>query len=93
MSRYAWKATDDVVAFYLSRHGAGKLRMTLEAISQSLGMSVDSLKSRMSNFNHLDGRSGLPHAAKLSRAVHVTLRHLKEPVHRVLALDVLKKST
>lgn len=65
-----WSKEDDIIAFYLYRYGPESLMMTLESISQKLGMSASSLRMRVGNFKALDGDGGLQNWAKQSEKVY-----------------------
>ena len=77
--RHLWTLDDDIVAFYLSRHGTRFLPMMEAGIAKRLGMPEGSLGMRRQNFHYLDGRSGLKNAAELSRQVHIRYGKMTEP--------------
>jgi len=88
-AQHRWTEDDDVVAFYLSRHGTRRLPLMEAGIAKHLGVSEGSLARRQANFAHLDGRPGLPHAAKLSRRIHQQYARATEAELRPLVLRVL----
>lgn len=88
---HRWTETDDVIAFYLSRHGARRLPLMEAGIAKRLGMSEGSLARRQANFAYLDGRSGLRNVAKQSRRVHQQYEKATEPELRTLVLQVVGK--
>jgi hypothetical protein len=86
---HRWTEDDDIVALYLSRHGARFLPMMEAEIAKVLGMPEGSLGMRRQNFHYLDGRPGLKNAAELSRQVHGCYGKMTEPELRSLVLKVL----
>jgi hypothetical protein len=87
--RHRWTEDDDVIAFYLSRHGTRRLPLMEAGIAKRLGMSEASLAKRQANFAHLDERPGLAHVAKQSIRVHQKHEKATEPALRALVLRVL----
>jgi hypothetical protein len=87
--RHRWTEGDDLVAFYLSRHGTRFLPCTETEIASRLGMPEGSLAMRMSNFAHLDGRQGLAHVAEQSRRIHRRYAKATEAELRPLVLRLL----
>jgi hypothetical protein len=88
-AQHRWTEDDDVVAFYLSRHGTRRLPLMEAGIAKHLGVLESSLARRRANFAHLDGRPGLPHAAKLSQRIHQQYVSATEAELRPLVLRVL----
>jgi hypothetical protein len=78
-AQHRWTEGDDLVAFYLSRHGTRRLPLMEAGIAKLLGMSEGSMARRRGNFAYLDGRGGLPHAAKQSRRVRQQYEKATEP--------------
>ena len=52
--KHKWKISDDIVAFYLYKSGA---QLEIGVAAKKLGIKVDSLKMRISNFAFLDTNS------------------------------------
>ena len=88
-AQHRWTENDDVIAFYLSRHGARRLPLMEAGIAKRLGMSEASLARRQANFAYLDGRGGLAHVAKQSRHIHQQYEKATEPALRPLVLRAL----
>jgi hypothetical protein len=88
-ARHRWTESDDLVAFYLWRHGTRRLPLMEAGIAKLLGMPEISMARRRANFAYLDGRGGLPHAAKQSRRVHQQYEKATEPELRPQVLQVL----
>jgi hypothetical protein len=88
-AQHRWTENDDVVAFYLSRHGTRRLPLMEAGIAKRLGMSEGSLARRQANFAYLDGRPGFDHVAKLSRRIHQQYEKATEAELRPLVLRVL----
>lgn len=85
-----WKHTDDAVAYYLWKHGDSDLPWKMEVISTKLGMSVSSMKMRMSNFkNVVHGAGGLSHPARQSHEVYKQLKDLGKNVLRDVAIKAI----
>lgn len=87
--RHRWSEGDDMVAFYLQRHGCARLPYTIAEIARRLGMSQDSLKMRGRNFDALTHGSALGNVAKQSRQVYEAHRERDEPELRALALSYI----
>jgi hypothetical protein len=88
-TQHRWTEDDDVVAFYVSRHGTRHLPLMEAGIAKRLGVSEISLARRQANFAHLDGRPGLDHVAKLSRRIHQQYGRATEPELRPMVLRAL----
>ena len=91
-AQHRWTEDDDVVAFYLSRHGVRRLPLMEAGIAKCLGMSEGSLARRQANFAYLDGRPGLANFAKQSRRIHLEYEKKTEPELRPLVLRILGKA-
>jgi hypothetical protein len=76
---HRWEWADDVVAFYLSRHGDERLSLKEETIAERLGMSLSALRMRQANFRFLDTGAGLSHPSNQSRLVFERFKEWDEP--------------
>jgi hypothetical protein len=76
---HRWTVRDDIVAFYLSRHGADHLGLTLDEVAQRLDIGCRAMNMRMGNFQYLDGQGGLSHPSQQSIKVFQDYRHMIEP--------------
>jgi len=90
-ARHRWTKDDDVVAFYLSRHGTRHLPLMEAGIAKRLGVTEGSLARRQANFAYLDGRPGYDHVAKQSRRIHQQHAKVTETQLRALVLRVLTR--
>jgi hypothetical protein len=82
MGKYVWQESDDIVALYLYRYGTkgfGSMSVSLFAIC--LGIEPASMKMRIDNFKHLDGKGGLPNVAEQTRRIYEQHRNLPEKEH------------
>jgi hypothetical protein len=86
-SRHRWSEGDDLVAFYLQRHGHARLPYTIARVAGRLGIPEGTLRMRIGNFKALDGPGGLRNWAKQSERVYLENRDVDEPRlrERVLA--------
>jgi hypothetical protein len=66
---HRWKESDDLVAFYLSRHGADQFCLSLSEVAMILGISLGAMNMRMSNFQSQESPGGVANASKQTRAV------------------------
>lgn len=51
---HPWSESDDLIEFYLSRHGDSQLGIRLSEVAQSIGIGAGAMKMRMSNFRSLE---------------------------------------
>jgi hypothetical protein len=91
--RHHWTRNDDIVAFYLERHGDRQLPFGEAKIAKILSLKESSLAMRRANFGYLDGRQGLDHAAEQSREVFAKYKGRSEIEMRPLVLRILGLST
>ncbi len=70
--KHKWKISDDIVAFYLYKHGSEK---DIENVSRKLGIKVASIKMRISNFAFLDKQKGLSKFSKQTQNVYSIWRN------------------
>jgi hypothetical protein len=89
--RHTWTTGDDIVAFYLYRHGAAALPMRQVEIARFLGMSEASLIMRQGNFSSIDRGTGLRNVAQQSVGIYSRHRNASEIELRALALRALKR--
>jgi hypothetical protein len=90
-ARHAWTENDDLVAFYLSRHGSRFLPLTEGGIAAALGMSEASLAMRQGNFAHLEKKQGLSHVAQQSCRIYGLHKGASESELRPIVLRVLRR--
>jgi hypothetical protein len=91
MPHHIWSNEDDIVAFYLYRFGPESLMMTVGEISEILGMSEKSLKTRIKNFEAIDGADGLPHYTKQSKTIFNEYKNVSQETHRNVVIKILEK--
>ena len=86
-TRHSWREGDDLVAFYLQRHGTDRLPHTRPEIASRLGIEESTLRMRIGNFKALAGNGGLQNWAQQSERVYRRNRDLaeRELRERVLA--------
>src|SRR5580692_9402630 len=87
--QHKWSEGDDLVAFYMSRHGTNGLPNTQEEIAKMLGMSEASLIMRQRNFADLDGGHGLSHVAQQSIRVRERYNNTPNAELRSLVLRAI----
>jgi hypothetical protein len=105
MITHPWTEDEDLVAFYLSRHGIRFLGVGEATIAKALsarplpdgGRAVQlpeaSLRMRVGNFDHLDGRAaGLPHYAGQSRRTYEKYKNASVLELRPLVIQVLGRT-
>jgi len=56
---HSWTDDDELIAYYLYRFGDGDLSLNRKELSDILGMTLDSLSMKISNFKAVDGQGGL----------------------------------
>ena len=54
---HSW-SDDELIAYYLYRFGSGELSVDRKELSDILGMTLDSLSMKISNFIAADGQGG-----------------------------------
>ena len=89
-ARHHWTECDDLAAIYIYKHGTKHLGVSVEEITQKLGMSTASMKMRIQNVKNADTGTGLPHIATqtssvLDRFGGLPEEELRAKVHKCLA--------
>jgi hypothetical protein len=87
--QHRWNQDDDLIAFYMSRHGTNDLPIAQEGIAKLLGMSEASLIMRQRNFTDLEGKHGLSHVAKQSIRIYERHKSTSKAELRSLVLRVI----
>jgi hypothetical protein len=88
--RHTWSEDDDLVGFYLFRHGPGDLPITQGEIAKLLGMPESSLIMKRGNFASLDGGHGLSSASAQSRRIYERHKNTPKSELRRLVLRVIE---
>jgi len=88
--RHTWSEDDDLVGFYLYRHGDDDLPMTQAEIANRLGMPESSLIMKRGNFASLDGGNGLSSASAQSRRIYEWHKNTPKAELRRLMLQVIQ---
>jgi hypothetical protein len=57
--KHKWSKKDEIVAFYLYKYSDKELPYSLEIIAKKLGMGINSMKMKLSNFQYLTKGKGL----------------------------------
>jgi hypothetical protein len=91
-AEHRWTKSDDMVAFYLSRHGDSLLGFQLTEIAQRVGVKPGTMRMRMSNFRSLEpdvepGELNKP--SMQTRTVFQEYSHMTEAELRPVILDIL----
>lgn len=90
---HRWSESDDLIAFYLSRHGDSQLGIRLPEVARRIGIGAGTLKMRMSNFRSLESDPApgeLSNASRQTRSVFQNHCHMTEAELRSLVLSVLE---
>ena len=88
-SRHRWREDDDLVGYYLFRHGANDLPLTQPEIAELLGMPESSLIMKQGNYRSLAGGNGLSSASAQSRRIFERHKKTSHADLRQLVLEVL----
>ena len=83
-----WTVSDDIIAFYLSRHGDAQLGLGLPQVAEHVGITVGTLKMRMSNCRSLENNAAsgeLSKASRQTRTVFLDHSHMTEADLRSLS--------
>ena len=89
---HKWTEEDDVVTLYLYRYGDGEIPFSLEDISKSLGMGIDSLRMRIANFKAIDGKGGLEHFGSQSLKIYRKYYHTSKDKLKLLVTKILQET-
>lgn len=95
-TEHRWTKSEDMVAFYLSRHGDSQLGLQLTEIAQRVGIKPGTMKMRMSNFRSLEPNAApgeLNKPSRQTRAVFEEYGHMTEIELRPLILDILDRAS
>jgi hypothetical protein len=89
-ARHTWTWEDDLVVLYVYRFGIDKLDCEIKDLAEARGITVGSFNARLKNFAALDGKSGLDHAANISKEVYDQHSETDEKTLRGLAFPDLR---
>lgn len=78
MVKHRWDKEDDIVGLYLYLYGEDLLNKNMRQITEYLGMGLDSMRYKISNYSSLDGGPGLDHASAQSIAVYKKYRKMNQ---------------
>jgi hypothetical protein len=90
--KHRWRESDDLVAFYLSRHSADQLGLSLSDVAEILSIRPGSMRMRMSNFQSQESPGGLRNASKQTCAVFQSYGDRSEPELRAMVLGILLRA-
>jgi hypothetical protein len=91
-NEHRWRESDDLVAFYLFRHGTDQLGVALSQVADVLGIELGAMNMRKSNFRSQESPGGLANAAKQTRAIFEIYRNTPEIELRAMVLGVLMRA-
>lgn len=88
-----WTAEDDIVAFYLYKHGDEGLLFSRKKICDKLEIQIGAMRMREGNFKSLatDGKEGLDHPAKQSCKIYELYKSTPEGEFKSVVDKILKK--
>ena len=86
-----WTRNDDIVACYLHRAGLDSFVLGAKEIARELGMSEESLISRVKNFDYIATGEGLSHAANASKAIFEEYKDMPLDDHKKEFIKIVIK--
>jgi hypothetical protein len=93
IDEHRWKESDDLVAFYLSRHGDDHLGISLTNVAARLDITPGAMRMRMSNFQSLESAGHLGNVSRQIRAVFQTYHETSEAELRGMVLEMLTQAS
>lgn len=88
-----WTKEQDFLAFYFYRTGERMDAQKVDKICRLMRLEKSSLRMRIGNFKHLDGKSGLNHPAKMSKATFEKYRYSSVEEIEKIAAQILADSS
>ncbi|MBU3101696.1 MULTISPECIES: hypothetical protein [Clostridium] len=88
--KHKWTENDDIAGLYLYLYKENMLDKKIENISDKLGMSLSSLKMKISNFKSIAKGKGLDHASAQSVEVYKNYCGLNKIEFAKLVNNIIK---
>lgn len=84
-----WTHEDDLIVLYLFNFGTNNIPYTMDQIAVNRGMTLGSLKMRISNMRAIAGQGGLAHFGIITQQVYTRYNTRPEAELRQIAFPEL----